>query len=143
MESSAPTSVKRAQHSILLSWLWMSLVVGVLAIAGVIATGIDYGNAAYQFPLAAVEVVIAGVPVGAVFGAIVYGIVVLVWALSRRSLTPRSQRIVYPVAALLSSGTLFYVVFSLFPIVFPLVLFAVIVSLCFAAIYFLTTCRRT
>lgn len=143
MESSAPTSVKRERRSVLLSWFWMSLVVGVVAIAGVIATGIDYGNAAYQFPLAAVEVVVVGVPAGAVFGAIVYAIVVLVWALSRRSLTPRNQRIVYPVAALLSSGTLFYVFFSLFPVVFPLVLFAVIVSLAFAAIYFLPIRRIT
>jgi hypothetical protein len=128
-------------RSLLVAWLWPSLLLGVLTMAGVLATGIDYGNS-YQIPFAAAELLAVGLPVGIVFGGLVYSIVVLAWALARRSIVPRSQRIVYAVVAFLVSGVGFYAFFSLFPVAFPLALFATAVAALFGASYFIQSNRK-
>lgn len=128
-------------RSVLWAWLWPSLLLGVLTMAGVLATGIDYSHS-YQITFAAAELFAVGLPAGLIFGAVVFAIVAVCWTITRRSATSRNQRLIYAVVAFLASGILFYAFFSLFPVVFPLALFACAVAVLFGGAYFIQGTRK-
>lgn len=107
----------------------------------VVVAGIDVGNS-YHVPFAAVEFVLFGLPAGLVFGTAVFALVSLTWVVARRYLSPQGQRLTSAGVALVSSGLLFYTVFSFFPVSFSLGLFAAAVALCFGTSYLVQALRK-
>lgn len=131
----------RRQPRLLLAWLWPSLALGAATMLAVLSTGVDYAYS-WQIPFALGEFVILGLPVGVVFGALVYGLVVLVWAVSRHRLSAGGQPIAYGVVAFAFSTASLFGFLSLFPLAFSTILFSLVVGVMFGCAFFVQ-CRRS
>lgn len=129
------------QRRLLVAWLWPSLALGVLWALWFFIIGVDWEQS-WVAPFAVGEFFVAGVPVGVVHGVIVFGLLVMVWRLTRDHIRMRVQPLFYGVVGfLLSWGTLFGLL-SLFRVSFSPLLFSLITGLVFGIVYYAQFRRR-
>lgn len=123
----------------MLAWLWPSLALGPVTLLAVLSTGVAHP---WQIPFALAEFVVIGFPVGVVFGALVYGFVVLVWAVSRHRLSAQVQPLTYGVVAFVLSTLTLFGLLSLVPLAISTILFSLVVGVIFGCAFFVQ-CRRS
>lgn len=107
------------RSGLLIAWLWPSLLLGLLSLAAVIATGIDYSHS-WQVPFALAEYVVFGLPVGFLYGLFVFGVVVLVRHFAYSHFTFRTQGSLYGAVGFIVSAGGLYGLLTLFRVSLPL-----------------------
>jgi hypothetical protein len=120
--------------------LWISLLLGALMMLAILGF-VSGADTAARLSMSFGGYLLVGLPAGLIFGAIVFGILAAIRALTHRRLVRSRQVLVYGVSAFLVSGLLAFGFLSLFPFSFSIQVFALVTGVAFGGGFALQAAR--
>ena len=122
------------KDSLAVGLMWPSLALGALVMLVVLFSAVNPSNLS-NVPFGIAEYFLIWMPLGLIYGALVWVFALAIRAPFRRRVSIRTQRVALSASACVLSGTILFAFFSLFPFSFPTGLFALVVALVFLAVY--------